>query len=499
MPCVLVVDDEPGVRESLRMLLKGECDVVVAGSVDQALDVLARTPVDLILLDLVLPGRSGLSLLPELAERGPLPPVVVLSATRTVATAVEAMKLGAADYVTKPFEPGALRIKLQRLLAGRDLEREVLRLRDEIQRRTRLGHLVGRSDVMQEVFRTVERLAISKANVLITGESGTGKELVARALHELGPRSSGPFVALNCAAIPDTLIESELFGHERGAFTDARDRRIGRLEAAHGGTLFLDEVGELSGAVQAKLLRALQERSIERLGGTASVPIDVRFVAATNRELEREVAAGRFRSDLYYRIHVVGLALPPLRERREDIRLLCEEFLARAQVEAGRGPTRVSPSVLAAFERYSWPGNVRELENVIERAVALAEGDVLQLDDLPRNLVHSDRVGQLHEEVRRGQIGLEDAVGRFESALLLEALERSAWNQTRAAELLGITRRLLKLKMDRFGLQPQGPLVAATAVPVGALRPNEPSTSVPAGTTSESDSASPGSARWPGL
>jgi DNA-binding NtrC family response regulator len=493
MSCVLVVDDEPGVRESIRMLLKGACDVVTAGTVDQALELLARTPVDLILLDLVLPGRSGLALLTELAERGPLPPVVVISATRTVATAVEAMKLGAADYVTKPFEPGALRIKVQRLLAGRDLEREVLRLRDEIQRRTRLGRLVGRSDAMQEVFRTVERLAQSKANVLVTGESGTGKELVARALHELGPRAAGPFVAINCAAIPDALIESELFGHERGAFTDARERRIGRLEAGHGGTVFLDEVGELSSAVQAKLLRVLQERSVERLGGVAPVPIDIRIVAATNRELEREVAEGRFRSDLYYRIHVVGIALPPLRDRREDVRLLSEEFLTRARTDAGRGPTRLAPAVLAAFERYPWPGNVRELENVIERAVALAEGDVLETEDLPQNLVQADRVGQLHDAVRTGQLGLDEAVGRFESALLLEALERSGWNQTRAAELLGITRRLLKLKIDRFGLAPPG---TVPVVPSGAFPAQERPSSVPTGTPRESQASAQALPRW---
>jgi DNA-binding NtrC family response regulator len=451
---VLVVDDEPGVQESLRMLLKEDCEVATASTVDIALEEVAAKPPDLIVLDIVMPRRSGLELLTELTERGKLPPVIVLSATKTVATAVEAMKLGAADYVTKPFEAEALRLKVKRLLERSELEREVVRLRDEVRGRTRLGRMIGRSDRMQEVFRTVERAAQARASVLITGESGTGKELVARALHDLGPRRGGPFVPINCAAIPDGLIEAELFGHERGAYTDARERRLGRFETASGGTLFLDEIGELSPAVQAKLLRALQERTIERLGGSAPIEVDVRVVAATHRDIAQEVAAGRFRSDLYFRIHVVPIALPPLRERREDVRLLAEEFLARASHEAGRGPMRLDPSALAVLERYPWPGNVRELENAIERAVALADDDVLRPEGLPPEITRAERIGTLREGVRTGGSGLEDAVARFEADLLLEALERVGWNQTRAAEALSITRRLLKLKMDRFGLVP---------------------------------------------
>ena len=435
------------------MLLKDDCEVVLAASVDEGLAALAAAPADLVMLDLVMPGRSGIDLLTELAERGAMPPVIVLSATRTIATAVEAMKLGAADYVTKPFEAGALRIKVQRLLAGRDLEREVIRLREG----RALAAATGSSDAATACKRFAhERVAQSRATALVTGESGTGKELVSRALHELGPRRELPFVSINCASIPDALIESELFGHERGAFTDARERRIGRFEAASGGTLFLDEVGELSAAVQAKLLRTLQERSIERLGGSGPIAVDVRLVAATNRDLDAEVAAGRFRADLFYRIHVVPTALPPLRERRDDIRLLAEEFLARACRDAGRGPARIDPAALAALERYAWPGNVRELGNAIERAVALVDGDVIALDDLPPKLVRADRVAQLQDAVRAGRIGLDDALARFESALILEALEHAAWNQTRAADALSITRRLLKLKMDRLGLAPAG-------------------------------------------
>jgi len=452
VPRVLVVDDEAGVRESLRMLLHGECEVAVAESADAALARIGEARPDLILLDLVMPGRSGLELLEELRQRGDPPPVIVLTATKTVTTAVEAMKLGAADYVTKPFEVDALRIKIRNHLQHRALEERVAELTEELEERSRLGALIGRSEAMRRVFRTIERVARSRANVLISGESGTGKELVARAIHELGPNAGGPFVAINCAAIPEPLMESELFGHERGSFTDATERRIGKFEQASGGTLFLDEIAELPTGVQAKLLRALQERSIERVGGRDAIAVDARFVAATNRDLPREVAAGRFREDLFYRIHVVPLELPPLRERREDVRLLAEAFLARSTGESGGPPRRLAREALAALERHAWPGNVRELQNAIERAVALCDGTTIGLADLPEAVVQATRTESLRDAVRAGQLGLEEATARFEQELLREALERSEWNQTRAAEILGITRRVLKLKMDRYGL-----------------------------------------------
>jgi DNA-binding NtrC family response regulator len=453
---VLVVDDEAGVRESLRMLLHGECEVAVAESADAALARIGEARPDLILLDLVMPGRSGLDLLEELRQRGEPPPVIVLTATKTVTTAVEAMKLGAADYLTKPFEVDALRIKIRNLLQHRALEERVAELTEELEERSRLGALIGRSEPMRRVFRTLERVARSRANVLISGESGTGKELVARAIHELGPNAAGPFVAINCAAIPEPLMESELFGHERGSFTDATERRIGKFEQASGGTLFLDEIAELPTGVQAKLLRALQERSIERVGGRDAIAVDARFVAATNRDLPREVAAGRFREDLFYRIHVVPLELPPLRERREDVRLLAEAFLARSTGESGGPPRRLAREALAALERHAWPGNVRELQNAIERAVALCDGTTIGLEDLPEAVVQATRTESLRDAVRAGQLGLEEATARFEQELLREALERSEWNQTRAAEILGITRRVLKLKMDRYGLSEPG-------------------------------------------
>jgi DNA-binding NtrC family response regulator len=454
MPRVLVVDDETGVRESLRMLLKDDCEVVTADGVDAGLQALDEMPPDLVLLDLLMPGKTGLVFLETLKERDAPPPVIVLTATKTVQTAVTAMKLGARDYVTKPFEVDALRIKVRQMLDHRALAEQVVRLTDELEERTRLGGLLGRSTAMREIFRTIERVAASNANVLIRGESGTGKELAARAIHELGSQASGPLIAINCAAIPDTLMEAELFGHERGAFTDARERRIGKFEAAAGGTLFLDEIGELAPAPQAKLLRALQERVIERVGGTESIPIDARFIAATNRDLESEVKAGRFREDLYYRIHVVPVDLPPLRERREDIQLLAERFLTRMRENAARGPAAISRAALSALERYPWPGNVRELENAVERAVTLAEGEVIELSDLPDSIVQAGRADALRDAVRSGRMAFDEAVSGFEEALLRESLERAGWNQTRAAESLGITRRQLKLKMDKYGLGP---------------------------------------------
>jgi DNA-binding NtrC family response regulator len=456
MPRVLVVDDEIGVQESLRMLLKADYEVATCGDVQSALAQIASDPPDLILLDLIMPGRSGLDLLEELSERGNTVPVIVLTATRTVSTAVEAMKRGAADYITKPFELDALRMKVRQLLQHRELEQEVERLRAEVQDRQQLGGLIGRSPAMQRVFRTIERVAKPRVTVLICGESGTGKELVARALHDLSPRSAGRFIGINCGAIPHHLTESELFGHERGAFTDAVERRIGRFEAASGGTLLLDEIGELDAAVQVKLLRALQERRIERLGSTESIPVDVRVIASTNRDLEADVRAGRFRADLFYRVNVVLVRLPPLRERREDIRLLADAFLERISSESQdeRAAVRFSPGAYAALERYVWPGNVRELENAIEHAVAFCEDEWIKADDLPEAIRRSQETEALREDWRSRRFSFEETLARFEGQILRETLERHGWNQTHAAADLGITRRVLKLRMDRLDIEP---------------------------------------------
>ncbi|MFP6641895.1 MAG: sigma-54 dependent transcriptional regulator [Myxococcota bacterium] len=457
MPSVLVVDDEPAVRESLRMLLKQECRVETADSVDAALERVSAAAPDLILLDVVMPGRNGLELIPELRDLGIDCPVVVLTATNTVSVAVEAMKLGAADFVTKPFELDALRLKIRQLLSHRELQQEVVRLRNEVAQRQQLGQLVGRSRVMQEVFYTIERLAASAATVLISGESGTGKELAARAIHDLSDRGSGAFVPINCGAIPRDLIESELFGHEPGAFTGATDRRVGRFEAASGGTLFLDEIGELEPNLQVKLLRVLQERVVEPLGSSKPIQVDVRVLAATNRHLEEEVEAGNFRSDLYYRINVVPLRLPGLRERREDVPLLAHTFLARPHGQSAHADSLarlISDRAMAALTEYSWPGNVRELENAIEHGLAMCTGERIELEHLPLPVRRSGRAEALREEWRAGRLDFDEVVVRFESEILREALERQDWNQTRTAANLGITRRVLKLKMDKFGVRP---------------------------------------------
>ena len=457
MPRILVVDDEPSVQESLRMLLKPEGEVVVAGDVDEALREVAIVEPDLVLLDLVMPGRSGLDLLAEFEERSLRAPVIVLTATNTVDAAVEAMKRGAADFVTKPFELDALRIKARSLLEKRELIEEVERLRDEVHDRQQLGAMVGRSEVMRGIFRTVERIAKAEATILVTGESGTGKELVARAIHAHSPRSEGPFIAVNCGAIPSELIESELFGHEKGAFTGATDRRAGRFESANGGTLFLDEIGELDPAVQVKLLRALQERTFERVGSSESISVDVRIVTATNRDLQKEVADGNFREDLFYRVAVVPVELPPLRDRREDVRLLAQTFLKRADEQRGGGLKKLSAGALGALEGYNWPGNVRELENAIEHGLALCEGNVIDQQDLPISVGRSGQAEALREQWRQGERSFDDTVTRFETDILREALESNHWNQTRTANALGITRRVLKLKMDKLGIDAEEP------------------------------------------
>jgi DNA-binding NtrC family response regulator len=448
----LIVDDEAGVRSSLRWLLADEHRVSEAESVDRALAMLGADSVDLVLLDLVLPGKSGLELLRDLGARDDAPPVVMITATRSLETAVQAMREGAIDYVTKPFDAAELRIKVKRVLERGALEREVVALRARVDASDAPAGLLGTSPAMREVFRAIRRIAPSRARVLIRGESGTGKELVARALHELSPRAPGPLIEVNCAAIPESLIESELFGHERGAFTDAVERRVGKFEAASGGTLFLDEIGELALSVQPKLLRALQEQKIERVGGSGPIPVDVRVIAATHRNLAQAVAKGRFRSDLYYRIDVVQIDLPPLRDRIEDIALLAAHFLERHAAENEVPVRRLPTSARRALERYPWPGNVRELENAMARAAVLCEGREIRLEDLPDALRQEAQIESLRDALRAGTLPLDQALARFERELLLETLAACGWNQTHSARRLGITRRSLKLRMDRLGL-----------------------------------------------
>jgi DNA-binding NtrC family response regulator len=447
-PTVLVVDDEPGVRASVRAVLERECEVLEAEDGPGALALAGAREVDLCLLDVRLPGMAGIEVLERLKRLDPGIEVVLLTAVRTVRTAVDAMKLGAYEYLTKPFAVADLRGVVQRALERRGLRREVRFLREELARHEGFDALVGGSLAMRRVYEVIRQVAGTSATVLVSGESGTGKELIARAIHRQGPRRDRPFVAVNCGAIPPELLESELFGHERGAFTGAHARRLGKFENAHTGTLFLDEIGTLRRDLQPKLLRVLQERTIERVGGSRAVPLDVRFIAATNADLRQEVAAGRFREDLYYRLNVVHVRVPPLRERREDVGPLAQHFLARYAARFGKPVTGISPAGLELLEGYGWPGNVRELENVVERAVALARDPVIQLDDLPLDLALAPEAAAADE-----RFTLREARQEFERQLILRALDRAGGNQTAAARRLGLHRNTLLAKLAQLGLR----------------------------------------------
>ena len=398
------------------------------------------------LLDIRLPEMDGIEVLERIKAIDEGIEVVLVTAVRTVRTAVAAMKLGAFDYLTKPFEEDELLAVIARALEKRALEREVTFLRGELARARDFDEIVGHHPAMQKVYRLVAQVARTTTTVLITGESGTGKELVARAIHRQGPRRDKPFVAVNPAAVAESLIESELFGHERGAFTGANQRKLGRFELAQGGTLFLDEIATLKGELQVKLLRVLQEREIERVGGTHPIKIDVRVVAATNADLKDAVARGAFREDLYYRLNVVSIDVPPLAQRADDIPLLVEHFVHRYSRECNKPVDELSPEVLTALREYEWPGNVRELQNVIERAVVLAEGPVIQLSDLPLDVL----LPKHREKVRTADhLPLKNATEEFERQIVLRVLERVGGNQSEAARILGLHRNTINRIVGR--------------------------------------------------
>jgi DNA-binding NtrC family response regulator len=451
---VLIVDDEPGVRMSVSMALKDVYDPVSVASGQEALDYLAANPIDVVLLDIIMPDTDGMQLLEELRARYPQLPVVMLTATKTVKTAVEAIKLGACDYVNKPFDVDELRIILDKATENAALVREVEELRTEVGRRYQLGeNIIGPSPKMQELFRTVLTVAPMKTTVLITGESGTGKEVIAKAIHYGSPRSRRPLVTLNCAAIPETLLESELFGHEKGSFTDAHTKKLGQFELAHGGTLFLDEIGEMGPGTQAKLLRVLEHGEFLRVGGTKSVSVDVRIIAATNRDLESAMKSGQFRADLFYRLNVVAVHLPPLRERRDDLPLLIRHFAQQKARDMNIVQKTFKQDAVDVLLHYPWPGNVRELENLIERVMVLSEGAVIDVEDLPDQVRRSEiNPGTIKEQVLCGRKTLGLAVDEFERDIIVEALAQTNFNQTRAAEMLGTTRRILKYRMDKLGI-----------------------------------------------
>ncbi len=449
----LIVDDEAGVRESLRMVLKDAYDLVAASSGSEALELIGKGAPDVVLLDIVMPGMDGMQVLEELRTRCPNLPVVMLTATKTVKTAVGAMKLGAFDYVTKPFDVEELRLIIEKATENAALVREVEELRTEVGRRYQIENIIGRSVRMQEVFRTVITVAPLKTTVMITGESGTGKELIAKAIHYGSPRARRPLVTLNCAAIPETLLESELFGHEKGSFTDAHSKKLGQFELAHEGTLFLDEIGEMRPDTQAKLLRVLEHGEFLRVGGSKPNSVDVRIIAATNRDLSLGIKDGTFRPDLYYRLNVVSVHLPPLRERRDDLVLLIRHFAQQKAKEMGIPEKILKPEAVDALLSYPWPGNVRELENLIERLLVLCESQSIGFQDLPEQVRRTEQdPGSIKDQVLQGRKSLGTAVDEFEREIITEALLKTDFNQTRAADLLGTTRRILKYRMDKLGI-----------------------------------------------
>ena len=449
---VLIVDDEVGTRESIKMILKNDYEVFLAKDAEEAFFQIKEHSPDVVLLDIILPDIDGLKVLEKVKESDPDLIVIMITATKTIKTAVEAMKLGAYDYVTKPFDIDELRLIISRSLSTQALEKEVKYLRKEIDKGFSIGNIIGKSKVMENIFKVVRQIADSKSTVLIMGESGTGKELISRAIHYNSNRKNYPFVTINCAAIPETLIESELFGHERGAFTNAIEKKLGRFEIAQHGTLFLDEIGELSLSTQAKILRFLEEKEFNRVGGSKTIKVDVRLITATNRDLTQLLKKGEFREDLYYRINVVPIVIPPLRERKDDIPMLLEHFIKKFNAENNKNIKGISKEALELMMNYDWPGNVRELENLIERIIALTSNEYIQHNELPFSLINIPKINGLKESVLNGKVSFLEAEEEFEKGIILDALKRANYVQSHAAEMLRISRRILKYKMEKLGI-----------------------------------------------
>jgi DNA-binding NtrC family response regulator len=448
-PRILLVEDEVNMARTLAKNLERAGYVVDhAPEGAAALARLAEEPFDVVVTDLKMPGMDGMTLLRELHERRVPIATIVLSGYGTIETAVEAMKLGAADYLIKDARPEEVLLTLERVLRFESLRRENARLREQLRRTQGYGELIGVSEPMRAIYRLVDAVSQNKSTVLVSGESGTGKELVARTIHERSALKDGPFVAVNCAGLAETLLDSQLFGHRRGAFTGAIADHDGVFRAASGGTLFLDEVAEIPVALQAKFLRAIQEREVVPIGSTRAVPVDVRLIAATNRDIETEVEAGRFRNDLFYRLNVVRIELPPLRARRDDVPPLVEHFIHRYSTQYGVAPKIVPAAVMAALQAHDWPGNVRELQNVVERAFALSDDDTLALADLPRAL----RGAPQRAAVPAAAPGPRQTLDDSERLLIADTLAASGGNKNEAARRLGIDRQRLYRKLRKYGL-----------------------------------------------
>jgi two-component system, NtrC family, response regulator AtoC len=450
---ILVADDDSSIRSLLRQLLQDEGYAVqeAATGVEVVDKVKEGTP-DLVIMDVRMPELDGIEALSRVKGASPKTAVLIMTAFGTSNAAIRAMELGAFDYVTKPFELDKINYTVHKVFEYQDLTQEVEVLRGEISSLVQTERIVGNSPAMQEVYKTIGKVAKADATVLITGESGTGKELVAEALHYNSTRRAGPLVKVSCAALPETLLEAELFGHEKGSFTGALTQRHGRFELADKGTIFLDEIGEMSLQTQTKLLRVLQDRKIERIGSSLPIKVDIRVVCATNKDLQKQVEQNRFRDDLFYRLNVINIHMPPLRERKEDIPALVEHFLAKHRYSATAQPAAISEEALRRLMEYDWPGNVRELENVVERAVVLSRGQIITSRELP----FGDHEGDHEEEgveVPSERSFFKKSVAQFEKDLIMKALRDAGGNRSKAAEMLGIYRRLLYAKIKEYGLE----------------------------------------------
>ncbi len=448
---ILLVDDEKGQREIISAILQKEgYRVFDVPGAREALEKLEEEEFELILSDLKMQGMSGMELMEKILADNPRQCVVIMTAHGTIDSAVEAMKKGAFDYLEKPLERDDLLLTLQRAFEHIELLRENTVLHKKLEEIATISTIIGEHPKVKEVFRIISKIAPTSTTVLIYGESGTGKELVARAIHDRSPRKDNPFFAINCAAIPDTLMESELFGHEKGSFTGAGSREIGLFEAADSGTVFLDEIGEMSVSMQAKLLRAIQEKELRRVGGKVNIPIDVRLISATNRDLETEIKRGNFREDLYYRLNVIRINLPPLRERGSDIATLANFFVKKYSSAADIPLKGISKPALKILMNYSWPGNVRQLESIIERGVLMSESDLIQPEDLSAE-IHEDAVqgGKLPFEFPAGGISMED----LERDLIIKAMDRAGWIISKAAPLLGMSYKTLQYRLEKFNIE----------------------------------------------
>ncbi len=463
MHSILVVDDEPNYLVVLSELLRDESfEVFTAPGGKEALTVVKEVDLDMVISDMQMPGMDGMALLHEIKQLDDDLPVLIITAYAEVDKAVSAMQAGAFSYLAKPFSNDELIVSINKAVSHRSLLKENIRLRQEIRERNKFGGMVGKNSRMKQVYELIEKVAPTPASVLITGESGTGKELVAKAIHVNSPREPYPFITVNCAALADNLLESELFGHEKGAFTGAASMRKGRFEIADKGTIFLDEIGEIPLALQSKLLRVLQERTLERVGGTRTMTIDVRIISATNKDLKEEVQQGRFREDLFYRLNVIHVALPALRERMDDLPLLVQYFVQKCADNLAKEQLQISPDALRLLMNLPWEGNVRELENTIERAAILCNDDTIEPEDVQPESIAVDSSASWTQELDLiklipESVKLNDVLYIVEEKMLTQALEESNHVQAHAAEILGITKSLLQYKMKKYGIMKKKP------------------------------------------